>query len=209
MPNLPADSPGAMVIDVEGGVASVPGSVLAAPFGVASAPGAVAAAPVGVASVPGAVAAAPVDVALVPGAVAAAPGAVAAAAAVPQLSRKMGTRIDEGDQRKIAFNNREFHVLMHELHTDTIGIRKAEPSDNTVLRFAALRRRCTKQEFVRESLMCAEHWPKLFLRVKELEDKQSQASKKEKRAGDQNKKRAAKAKAKAQARAKAKAKAAA
>jgi len=128
----------------------------------------------------------------------------AAPAVVPQLPVVLAARRDENDQLKAAFNHREFHVLFHDMSVDTTCFRNTEPSEKAVSRFVALRRRMTKQEFVRESLACAEHWPKMFLRVKELEHKQSQEMKKIKRADDQKKKRAATAKAKAQARAKAK-----
>jgi hypothetical protein len=153
-----------------------------------------------VASVP-AVAPAPAVPVMVIDAVPAAP---AAPAVVPQLPVVLADRRDDNEHLKARFNHREFHVMMHDMSVDTTSFRNTEPSEGTVARFVAWRRRMSKQEFVRESLACAEHWPKMFLRVKELEHKQSQELKKIKRADDQKKKRAATAKAKAEARAKAK-----
>jgi hypothetical protein len=128
----------------------------------------------------------------------------------PQLPVVFALRRDENDHLKAASNHREFHVLCHDLSEFHVPVfRNTEPSENSVRRFVASRRRMTKQEFVRESLGCAENWPKMFLRVKELEHRQSQEQKKTKQANDQKQKRAAKATAKAEVKAKAKAKTAA
>jgi hypothetical protein len=128
----------------------------------------------------------------------------AAPAVVPQLPVVLAARRDENEHLKARFNDREFHVMMHDMSVDTTCFRNTEPSEKAVSRFVASRRRMTKQEFVRESLACAEHWPKMFLRVKELEHKQSQELRRIKRLDHQKNKRAATAKAKAEARAKAK-----
>jgi hypothetical protein len=201
----PASSPGTMVIDAMGMVCFivVPSGPAAAsvPAG-ASVPDA-ASAPA-VASVPVAVpahdAAPAPDVAPAP-AMQGVPAPV-----VPQLPVTMQSRRDEGDQHKAHFGIREFHVLVHEGHVEHQAFRNTEPTEGSVLRLVAARRRLTKQGFVKESVMYGEYWPRMLLRVKELEHKQSQAAKMKKRIDDQKANRAA---ARAKAKAKAKAKAAA
>jgi hypothetical protein len=186
MHSLP--SPGTMVIDAMGMVC----------FVVASG-SAVASAPV-VAPVP-AMALVPI-VAPVPAAV---PGPVA-----PLFYRTMESRRDEQDEAKARGNIQDFHVMMDETLLDTTAFRNCEPSAAMVRRFVASRRRSTKQQCVRWTTLHGEYWPRMILRVKELEYKQSQAAKFKRRLDALKARRAAaKAKAKAKAKGKAKAKAAA
>jgi hypothetical protein len=156
-----------------------------------------------------AVAAAPA-VAVVPAVAVAALAADVPVPVKPQLPVVFALRRDDKDHLKLASDHREFHVLCYDLSEFHVPVfRNTEPSENAVRRFVASRRRMTKQEFVRESLECAEKWPKMFLRVKELEHRQSQEQKKIKQANDKKQKRAAKATAKAEVKAKAKAQTAA
>jgi hypothetical protein len=184
---LPLPSPGTMVIDTMGMVC----------FVMASGP-AVASAPV-VAPVPAMAHPVPI-VAPVPAPV---PDPVA-----PHFIRPMASRLDEGDHTKARHSIEDFHVMLNNWQCDNTVFRNTEPSTSLVRRFVASRRRFSKQMYVKETMLVCEYWPRMFLRVKELEYKQSQAAKQKQRNDDQKAKRAAaKAKAKAQVKAKAKAKA--
>jgi hypothetical protein len=128
----------------------------------------------------------------------------------PLFFRPMASRRDEHDETKARRSIRDFHVMMNDNLCDNTTFRNSEPSAAVVQRFVASRRRFTKQQFVKETMLHCEYWPRMFLRVKELEYKQSQAAKLKQRLDAQKARRAAaKAKAKAKAKGKAKAKAAA
>jgi hypothetical protein len=128
------------------------------------------------------------------------------AALLPPHGEPSGrTRRNQGSPQ-----HQDFHVMMNDNLCDNTTFRNSEPSAAVVQRFVASRRRFTKQQFVKETMLHCEYWPRMFLRVKELEYKQSQAAKLKRRLDAQKARRAAaKAKAKAKAKGKAKAKAAA
>jgi hypothetical protein len=176
MPMYPLLSPGTMVIDAMGMVCFI----LPSRPAVASVPNV---APVAIAAPVPAPVPVPVE---------------------PRLIRTMASRLDDDDKIRPPRSIRDFHVMINNVHCETKAFRNTEPSTAVVHRFVASRRRFTKQQYVRQTMLQCETWPRLILRVKELEHKQSQAAKLKKRLQDMKAKRAA-----ARAKAKAKAKAAA
>jgi hypothetical protein len=108
--------------------------------------------------------------------------------------------LDEGLQPRRG--DGDFHVMLNDDECGNKAFKNTEPSAAVVSRFVASRRRNTKQGFVKGTMVHCEFWPRLLLRVKELEHKQTQAAKHKQRLQDQKNKRAA-AKAKAKAKAKA------